>query len=233
MSCACRFLLTWLTHPEGRTAEGSSAVASDREGGERVTSGQDERIARLIHLNGAPGVGKSTLAGRYLDDHPLTLLIDIDGLRTSLGRWSECEESKVAARELALAMAERHLLAGHDVVVPQFLDRLEFIETMAAVAAQCGAEFVEVVLDAPPAVAMERFRDRRTELADRAARHPEADVAEGAVASAVVEASTMLQRVAASRPRVVHDHAAGDIETTYGVLLAVVGSDGSSRRPEV
>jgi MoxR-like ATPase len=34
--------------------------------------------ARLVHLNGPPGIGKSTLAAVYADRHPGTLNLDVD-----------------------------------------------------------------------------------------------------------------------------------------------------------
>ena len=92
-----------------------------------VAMRQDGPITRLILLNGAPGVGKSTLAQRYLDDHPLTLLLDIDAIRVSLGCWQDRDESKLLARHLALGLAQAHLRAGYDVIVPQYLGRIEFI----------------------------------------------------------------------------------------------------------
>jgi len=95
-------------------------------------------IGRLIHFNGPPGVGKSSLARRYLEDHPLALMVDIDDLRTHLGQWATHEESRLLARDLALALVECHLGAGHEVVVPQFLGRLAFIEKLEATAARCG-----------------------------------------------------------------------------------------------
>ena len=45
--------------------------------------------ARLIHLNGPPGIGKSTLARRYAAEHAGVLLCDVDVLRTMIGGWQE------------------------------------------------------------------------------------------------------------------------------------------------
>ena len=33
-------------------------------------------MPRLIVLNGSPGIGKSTLARRYVEEHPLTLCLE-------------------------------------------------------------------------------------------------------------------------------------------------------------
>jgi adenylate kinase family enzyme len=44
-------------------------------------------VSRLIHLNGPPGIGKSTLARRYVADHPGVLNCDIDVLRSLIGGW--------------------------------------------------------------------------------------------------------------------------------------------------
>lgn len=44
-------------------------------------------MARLVLINGAPASGKSTLAQMYVDEHPLTLALDIDVVRAMLGRW--------------------------------------------------------------------------------------------------------------------------------------------------
>ena len=76
----------------------------------------------LLLLNGPPGIGKSTVAKRLSSGRPLSLCLDIDMLRRSLGQWMDHpEQSGALARDLALAAAERHLQGGHGVVVPQFL----------------------------------------------------------------------------------------------------------------
>lgn len=79
-------------------------------------------MPRLIHLNGAPGVGKSTLARRYVGEHPGVLNCDIDRLRPMVGGWPEDFDGVGALiRPVALAMIRAHLDGGHDVVLPQML----------------------------------------------------------------------------------------------------------------
>lgn len=122
-------------------------------------------------VNGAPGSGKSTLARRYAEDHPLTLVLDVDQVRAMLGGWlGHPAQSGVLARELATAMARAQLLAGRDVLVPQFLGRLEFVETLQQLAVDVTAEFIELALVSGRDEALRRFERRSSTSPDRAHR---------------------------------------------------------------
>ena len=97
-------------------------------------------MPRLIVINGPPGCGKSTLAQMYADEHSLTLMLDIDLLRSSIGRWREdLRSAGLLARAIALAAARTHLTAGHDVVIPQYLGRPEFLEQLENLTRETGA----------------------------------------------------------------------------------------------
>jgi predicted kinase len=111
-------------------------------------------MPKLVLLNGPPGVGKSTLAQRYADGHPLTLNLEIDVVRGMIGCWlEEWTRSGPQARRVALAMARTHLEDGHDVIVPQMLTRREFVDELQALAGSVGAAFHEItLLDAKDAV---------------------------------------------------------------------------------
>jgi predicted kinase len=120
-------------------------------------------VPRLIVLNGPPGCGKSTLARRYVEDHPLALNLDIDRVRDLIGAWRiEPHAAGLLARAVALAAARTHLAAGHDVVIPQFLGRPTFLEQVTELAAETGATFHEIVLLDDRDNAIRRFTDRPT-----------------------------------------------------------------------
>ena len=118
-------------------------------------------MRRLIHLNGPPGIGKSTLARRYVAEHPGVLNCDIDTLRTLIGGWeSNFEEAGALVRPAALAMIEAYLANGHDVVLPQMLINPTELARFEACATGVGAVFVERFVMDTPAGAVARFHGR-------------------------------------------------------------------------
>ncbi|MDE9367220.1 AAA family ATPase [Luteipulveratus sp. YIM 133132] len=179
---------------------------------------------RLIVLNGPPAVGKSTLAQRFVDDHPMSLNLDLDRLRLLLGAaTARTDEARLAARRLALALATSHLGAGHDVVVPQYLGRQPFLEALEQTAEDSGAHFHEIVL-----------MDSERRLADRfaartlAATAPEHLLAADGVGDAGPESlSEMRHRLielVPSRPAaVVVECPEGQEDITYRALLDALG----------
>jgi len=184
---------------------------------------------RLILVNGTPASGKSTLAERYVANHPLALNLDVDVVRGLLGGWLDrASEAGGLARRLAIAMARVHLAAGHDVVVPQFLGRLEFVLELEQLAGQLGVPFVEVALVSDAQEVRERFA-RRTAAADRPA-HRDADalLARSGGPEALGEMSDRLLAVIAARPRTtVITSYPGQVDRAYEELLAVIGENGA------
>src|SRR5215212_2939673 len=105
--------------------------AHARHPGPGLGGGASRRLAprargmtRLILLNGPPGVGKSTLAARYAGEHPGTLCLDIDVLRTMVGGWADdYARTGALVRPAALGLLTAYLRESGDVVLPQLISR--------------------------------------------------------------------------------------------------------------
>nr|WP_240947851.1 AAA family ATPase [Planosporangium mesophilum] len=178
----------------------------------------------MIVLNGPPGCGKSTLAQRYVDEHPLALNLDIDRIRGLLGRWrDDFYTAGLLARALAVAAARTHLVAGHDVVIPQFLARPDFLERLEHLAREVNADFHEIVLLDRGEDALRRFTDRSRAAADPA--HVEAQQMLDRMGG-LAELSAMYDRLVsmlAARPaaKVVHTED-GQVERAYREVLELL-----------
>jgi 2-phosphoglycerate kinase len=119
-------------------------------------------VPKLIVLNGPPGIGKSTLARRYVDDHPLSLALEQDIVRGLIGCWAVVSENESGhlAREFCLAMARTHLRGGYDVIVPQFVAIPDYLDRLASVSGEVGAVHIEVILLDDAAASERRFNAR-------------------------------------------------------------------------
>lgn len=179
---------------------------------------------RLILLNGAPGLGKSSLARLYADRHPMTFCCDVDALRSLVGGWEEDRgQAGRLARAFAIAGMRAHLRGGHSVIVPQYLGRIEWVLELDRLAHEAGVPFVEVVLVAGDEDAVRRFQARAG-----APQTPEQAVAAAGLGEAdpEVELRAMAARVAevvAARPGTIAvTSTEGEIEETYRTLARAV-----------
>lgn len=181
-------------------------------------------MATLIHLNGPPGIGKSTLAARFVDERPGTLNLDLDRLLPLFGGWRDDTRTYDRLRPVAWAMAAEHLRGGHDVIVPQFIAVPSELDRLERVAGDAGAAFCEVVLLTTVDDAIARFLARAD--ADELSAHKRENVDTAGGASRLASWHADLEALVAGRPGVAVVHSlAGDVAGSYAGLLRALGDD--------
>lgn len=181
-------------------------------------------MPRLIVLNGPPGCGKSTLARRYVEEHPPALNLDIDRVRELIGGWRDAPgPADLLARAISLAAARTHLAAGHDVVIPQYLGRPAFLEQLDQLATETGAGLHEIVLMDSKDNALRRFSERTELSADPAHRDAQEMLDRAGGLTELAAMYDRLHTVIATRPRtVVIPNPANQPEAAYARLLAAL-----------
>jgi predicted kinase len=176
-------------------------------------------VPRLIVLNGPPGIGKSTVALRYVEDHPFTLSLEQDVVRGLLGGWRTREgESGALARELCLGMARIHLFAGHEVVVPQFIANPEYLDRLSDLARDVHAQYVEFALLDDLGSAESRFHARIND--PLRAEHQRVAAAFIEQAGGYAHQYARLTRCLADREPIEIHSIEGDPDGTYRTVLA-------------
>jgi predicted kinase len=118
-------------------------------------------VARLIHLNGSPGAGKSTVARLYAARHPGVLNLDIDEVTAMISGWQDDVSAAFElSRLMAAAMARSYLEQGGDVIMPQLFTNAREMGDFPAAAVAAGARYCQVVLAVDPVTALARLRCR-------------------------------------------------------------------------
>jgi predicted kinase len=183
-------------------------------------------VPRLIHLNGPPGVGKSTLAALYTRRHPETLNLDLDRLHPLVGGWDDPEiDTHPIVRPLALAMATAQLTGGRDVIVPQFRARVAEIEAFEQVARDASATFVEIVLMVDRDEALDRF-ECRVDDSDWGRHNRDSVAATGGRDLLGGFYDRLLEALAQRPDAVVVPCHRGEVEATYAALVTAIDAVG-------
>ena len=149
----------------------------------------------------------------------MTLSLEQDIVRGLLGGWLTREaESGAPARDLCVAMARTHLLAGHDVVVPQFVANPDYLDRLSELGRQVGAQVIEFALLDNAISAERRFHARGND--PRSAEHQRVAAEFIEAAGGFANAYARLARCLAGRELIEVRSVDGDPDATYRAVLA-------------
>lgn len=181
----------------------------------------DMQKPKLILLNGAAGVGKTTIAKRYATEHPFTLNFVGDGLIEMISDWSGREaEAREYVFRMTQTAAETYLQTGHDVILQYLLTNPMHAVAFEAIARDAEAEFYEVLLEVDKATAVRRLLARGRWGEPSSPQLTEADIPDiEALYDRMITATN--ERPDTKRVPVTE----GDIEGTYQAFLQALDNN--------
>lgn len=120
-------------------------------------------MPKLIIINGACGVGKSTIANAIHESIPLSIKIEVDELM----RWmtgyrlpENRDRKRATANAMAIALLEASLQEGHDVIIEKMQFDQHVLDAQIEIAKKYNVNVTEVILWAPKDIVMQRAHDR-------------------------------------------------------------------------
>lgn len=118
---------------------------------------------KLILLHGFAGVGKTTIAERYVNEHPLAMNLEGDRIIVMIGQWIKHEaKARELIFKLSQSMIATCLEAGHDVIAPMLPTNPEHVRAFEQIAKDVGSDFFEVILATDRDEAIKRLMKRGT-----------------------------------------------------------------------
>lgn len=117
---------------------------------------------KLIILNGACGVGKSTVAQKLHAEMPMSFLLVIDAWWKQISNWRENrKESQRLVYKVAFAAIDAYLEEGKDVIVDKaILNDVKTLDSLVGLGEKHGAQVYEFILVADKRVVLERAAER-------------------------------------------------------------------------
>lgn len=114
-------------------------------------------------LYGFASSGKTTLAKKYIDEHPLSMVIEGDEIIGMMGQWrANEEEARKMVFEHTKSIVRNQLTAGHDVLLPYLLTDSTHIEAFEEIAKEYNASFLEIYIKIEKEEAVSRLLERGT-----------------------------------------------------------------------
>ena len=116
---------------------------------------------KLVIINGACGIGKSTTAKNLHDSLPLSYLVDVDEVGRKISHYREYKKERWEIREaVAYATVDAVLSLGYDVIAEKMIFRQEVLDTYREIGEKHGADIHEIILWASKEFVMERAHKR-------------------------------------------------------------------------
>ncbi len=157
---------------------------------------------KLIILNGPLGSGKTTLARKYIDSHAMTLNVEVDDIKRSMGDYrSNNKLAQQLAREVCFSMIQTHLKSGKDVIFPHGITNSELFERIDIIVDATGSRLIETLIDPSFEEVLKRYIERGQSQGFADGFDPQSNIAQSGREQKLRELYDRIMSIACARPK--------------------------------